>query len=75
MSKCDEGDALMGDVNSSVHTMMCGYYKIRKNYIHECQSTMKVLLFLYDVGSSVHTMLCKYCEIIEDLEDSNSKNH
>jgi hypothetical protein len=31
--------------------------------------------FLYDVGSNVHTMLCEYCETIEDLEDSNLRNH
>ncbi len=75
MSNPDEGDALLGDVNSSVHTVMCGYYKTTKDYIHECQSAMKVLFFLYDVGSSVHTMLCEYCETIKDLEDSNPRNH
>jgi hypothetical protein len=41
----DEGDAFLGDVNYSVHTMMCGYYKTTKDYIHECLSAMKVLLF------------------------------
>jgi len=74
MSSPDEGDAFLGDVNSSVHIVMCGYYKTTKDYIHECQSIMKVLLFLYDVGYSVHTMLYKYYEIIKDLKDSNPRN-
>ncbi len=45
MSNLDEGDAFMGDVNSSVHIVMCVYYKTTKDYIHECQSTMKVFFF------------------------------
>ncbi len=36
MSNLDEGDAFMGDVNSSVHIVMCVYYKTTKDYIHEC---------------------------------------
>jgi len=74
MSSLDEGDAFLGDVSSSVHIVMCGYYKTTKDYIHENQSTMKVLLFLYDVGYSVHTMSCKYYETIEDLKDSDPRN-
>jgi len=44
MSNFDEGNAFIGDVTSSVCTLMCRYYETTKDYIHECQSMMKVLL-------------------------------
>jgi hypothetical protein len=43
MSNLDEGNAFLCDV--SVCTLMCGYCEAIKDYIHECQNTMGVLLF------------------------------
>jgi hypothetical protein len=45
MSNLDEGNAFLGDVSFIVCTLMCAYCKAIENYILECQSVMKVLLF------------------------------
>lgn len=45
MSNPNEGNAFMGDVSCNVHTLMCGYYKATKDYIHECHNMMRVLFF------------------------------
>ncbi len=46
MSNPNEGNAFMGDVSCNVHTLMCGYYKATKDYIHECHSMMRVFFFV-----------------------------
>jgi hypothetical protein len=45
MSNLDEGNAFLGDVNSIIGTLMCGYYKATKDYNPKCQNAMRVLLF------------------------------
>jgi hypothetical protein len=66
MSNLNEGNAFLGDVNSIVSTLMCMYCKATEDYILECQSVMKVLLFLCDVDFNVYALLCGYCEAIKD---------
>ncbi len=44
MSNLDEGNAFL--YNVSVCTLMCGCYEATKDYIHECQNTMRILHFV-----------------------------
>lgn len=44
MSNLDEGIAFLCDVSSNVCILMCAYCESTKDYILECQNTMRVLL-------------------------------
>jgi hypothetical protein len=61
MSNPNESNAFLGDVSCSAHTLMCGYYKVTKDYIHECHNVMRVF-FLYDV---IYNILYSVVQVLQ----------
>jgi hypothetical protein len=54
------------EVSSNVHTLLCEYCEIAKDYNLEYQTLKRAMYFLSDVNSSVCTLLCDYCEATEN---------
>jgi hypothetical protein len=49
----------------NVHTLLCEYCEVAKDYNPEYQNLDEANAFLSNVNSSVCTLLCNYCEAIE----------